>query len=427
MNTKIITFFLTIFLFGSNLAIAGDEDSNNTLETSFYAQQTEGIPKVYVEGARLDFDYLRRNIPYVDFVNDPAVSDVHIIIATRTTGSGGRSYSMRFNSNNFENFSEYTISATTNSSDTEEESREKIKNALAAGLMPFVNESDIPGELSINYRSEVEQVQRGGEVDDPWNNWTFRGSFNGGINAEESRKNYDYSVYLRADKVTEAWKFRNSASISVRESKVTRNDETYTSERVSNDVSSSFVKSLSPRWSVGIFADYNRNNYTNYEYEVVLAPAVEYNIFPWDMEDRRVFTIAYHIGGGWAKYYEETIYSKLEEVLFEQSLNVDLQIVETWGEIDAGFRASNFLDDFSKHSLRFDTRVSFRIVRGVSVNFRFNVERIHDQIYLPKGEISLEDVLQNNVRLPSSFEIGADVGLSIQFGSIYNNVVNNRL
>ncbi|HYQ59337.1 MAG TPA: hypothetical protein VEP89_18465 [Draconibacterium sp.] len=427
MNLKNITLFLSVLLLGNNLLFAETGNSNGKLESLAHAEKIQGKPKIYIEGTRLDFDYLRRNMPYLDFVNDPAVSDIHVIISRRISGSGGRVYSMRFFSDTFENFSEYTVTATTNSSDTEEEEREKIKNALVSGVMPFTNESQIPGELIVEYRPEQEGIDRVEEAEDPWNNWTFRGSFNGGINAEESRKNYDYSVFLRADKVTEAWKFRNSASVSVRTSEITRDDKTYTSERISNNLSSSFVKSLSPRWSVGTFAEYERNNYTNFEYQITLSPAIEYNIFPWDIEDRRVFTIAYHVGGGWAKYYEETIYDKLDEFLWEQSLRVDLQIVETWGEIDAGLRASNYLHDFTKHSIRFDTRLSFRIVRGVSVNFRFDVERIHDQIYLPKGDLSLEDVLLNNVRLPSSFEIGADIGLSIQFGSIYNNIVNNRL
>ena len=57
----------------------------------------------------------------------------------------------------------------------------------------------------------------------------------------------------------------------------------------------------------------------------------------------------------------------------------------------------------------------------------FRVENVHDQIYLAKGEVSLEDVLLNKVQLPSTFEIGANIGLRVQFGSIYNNIVNNRL
>jgi hypothetical protein len=85
------------------------------------------------------------------------------------------------------------------------------------------------------------------------------------------------------------------------------------------------------------------------------------------------------------------------------------------------------LHDFTKNRITFDSDLSVRIVRGFSVNFNFQFENIHDQIYLPKGDVSLEDILLNKVQLPSTFEVSAGIGVSVQFGSIYNNIVNNRL
>ncbi len=339
----------------------------------------------------------------------------------------GRVYTMRFINRTFDNFSEYTLTCATASSDTEDESRKKITNTLSLGIMPYLNESDVSKNISIRYQSNGDNAMREVEVDDPWNNWTFRGDFNGGIDAEESRKNYNYSANFRVDKVTEHWKLRNNVYVNVRTTKIEKDGEVFASDRVSNNFNSQIIKSLSPRWSFGTFLSYSRNNYTNFKYSISARPAIEYNIFPWDISDRKVFTFAYYIGPSWSKYYEETIYDKLDEFLWRQTARMNLQLVETWGEINSTLSASNYLHDFSKNNVSFDTRLSVRIVRGISVNFRFNVEKIQDQIYLPKGEVSLEDLLLNNVRLPSSFEIGADVGLRIQFGSIYNNVVNNRL
>ena len=127
------------------------------------------------------------------------------------------------------------------------------------------------------------------------------------------------------------------------------------------------------------------------------------------------------------KYFEETIYGKFDESLWQQSLRIDLQLVKTWGEIEAGLHASNYLHDFSKNRITFDTELSVRIIRGLSVKFDFRAENIHDQIYLPKSEASLEDVLMNRVKLPSTFDLYTGVGIRVQFGSIYNNIINNRL
>jgi hypothetical protein len=187
------------------------------------------------------------------------------------------------------------------------------------------------------------------------------------------------------------------------------------------------VNSLSPRWSAGAFASYYNSNYSNTVYSISVKPAIEFNIFPWDVSDRKVFTLAYYVGPEWKKYYEETIYGKFDEDLWEQTFRLDLQLVKTWGEIEAGLNATNYLHDFSKNRITFDTELSVRIIRGFSVNFDFRAENIHDQIYLPKSEASLEDILLNRVQLPSSFELYTGVGVRIQFGSIYNNIVNNRL
>ena len=371
-------------------------------------------------------DYLRRNMRFIDFVNDPAVADVHIIINNRTSASGGHVYSMMFNNLTFENLSDFTITATTLASDTFEESRRKIKNALSLGLMPYVNQTKASEKLVFKYNADTDK-QEVVIADDPWNNWTFRGDVSGNMNLEESRKTYNYSFDLRGNKVTEDWRYRNHARRSVRTQKYTSDGEDYRSDNSSNSVSSSVVKSLSSRWSAGAFGSYDNSNYSNTVYSISFKPAVEYNIFPWDISDRKVFTIAYYIGPEWKKYYEETIYDKLNEQLWEQSLRLDLQVVQTWGEVQAGLNATNYMHDWSKNRVTLRTDLSVRIIRGLSVRMGLRVENVHDQIYLAKGEVSLEDVLLNKIQLPSTFEIGANFGVRVQFGSIYNNIVNNRL
>lgn len=420
--TKLTFLFALVIHF---TAFAGNNNTDSKVKSYYSYDKKEGKPKVFVEGIWLDFDFMRRNMQFVDFVNDPAVADVHIIINNRTSGSGGQVYSLMFNNKTFENISEFTLTCTTAASDTHEERRKKITDALTMGLMPFANETEVSKNLSVRYRGEEKTTEI--VTEDPWHNWTFRGDFNGNVFLEESRKNFNYTYYLRADKVTENWKFRNSGRMSVRTQQYESEGETYRSENINNNISSSIVKSLSPRWSAGAFFGYSNSNYSNLVYSISAKPAIEYNIFPWDISDRKVFTIAYYVGPEWKNYYEETIYGKLNESLWKQTIRLDLQIVQTWGEIQAGLDASNYMHDFSKNRITLDTELSIRIIRGFSVNFDFRVENIHDQIYLAKGDVSLEDILLNKVQLPSTFQVNAGVGVRLQFGSIYNNIVNNRL
>lgn len=429
MILRFFTIFSLLICFAlSNASAAEKPEKDVRIKSrgSLSYDKRDAKIKVYIEGVRLDMDYMRRNMRFADFVNDPAVADVHIIITNQISGSGGMVYSLMYNNLTFENFSDFTITCTTLADDTNEEERQKLKDALSLGLMPFVNQTKASNQLSLLYRGETE-VAQAVEVVDPWNNWTFRGDVSGWANLEESKKNYSYSFNARADKVTENIRIRNNARRSVDTQKYTRDDEVYRSDRTSTYASTSAVKSLSSRWSTGLFGNFSNSNYRNIKYSMSVKPAIEYNIFPWDESDRKVFTIAYYIGPEWMKYYEESIYDKMEESLWEQSLRLDLQIVQTWGEVEAGLNATNYMHDWTKNRITFDTDLSVRIIRGLSVRMGFRVENVHDQIYLPKGDISLEDVLLNKVQLPSSFEVGANVGIRVQFGSIYNNIVNNRL
>ncbi|MCF6332499.1 MAG: hypothetical protein L3J11_04365 [Draconibacterium sp.] len=425
MISKFIKLFFLFFIFGTVSSFAADNGTLTKIKENYSYDKKEGKPKVFIEGIRLDFDFMRRNMKFVDFVNDPAVADVHIIINQRVNGGGGLVYSLMYNTKTFENFGDFTLTCSTSPGDTHEERRKIITDAISMGLMPFANQTEVAKKLSIRYRGK--EGTKESATEDPWNNWTFRGGFNGSINLEESRKDFNYLYNLRVDKVTEDWRFRNFGRMSIRTREYQNDKEAYRSENISKYINSSVVKSLSTRWSAGIFAGYYSSNYSNTVYSVSLKPAVEYNIFPWDVSDRKVFTIAYNIGPQWKKYYEETIYDKLKEGLWEQSLRLDLQLIKTWGEIEAGLDASNYMHDFSKNQITFDSDLSIRIVRGFSINFNLKAEKIHDQIYLPKSEASLEDILLNRVKLPSAFEVFTGIGIRVQFGSIYNNIVNNRL
>ena len=51
---------------------------------------------------------------------------------------------------------------------------------------------------------------------------------------------------------------------------------------------------------------------------------------------------------------------------------------------------------------------------------------IRDQLFIPAADISDEERLLQRRRLASNFDWDMGIGLSFQFGSIFNNVVNNR-
>ena len=88
---------------------------------------------------------------------------------------------------------------------------------------------------------------------------------------------------------------------------------------------------------------------------------------------------------------------------------------------------TSFLNDFSKNRVELNGNVSLRVFKGLAVRFSGNLQIIRDQINLPAGSASLEDVLLQQKQIATDFEVGFRVGLSYTFGSAYNNIINTRL
>ncbi len=83
-----------------------------------------------------------------------------------------------------------------------------------------------------------------------------------------------------------------------------------------------------------------------------------------------------------------------------------------------------FQDGLYSVNLRGD--IDFRIVRGFSVRLDGNIGWVQDQIYLSAQGATDEEALLELQQLETDFRYGVSLGFSFQFGSIFNNVVNNR-
>lgn len=74
-----------------------------------------------------------------------------------------------------------------------------------------------------------------------------------------------------------------------------------------------------------------------------------------------------------------------------------------------------------------NTDAQLNLVRGFSLNLSLFAASIRDQLSLPRGGVSNEDVLLQLRQLATSYRYFGSVGISYTFGSRTNNVVNLRL
>jgi hypothetical protein len=52
--------------------------------------------RVFLDCNSCDFDFLRREIPFVNYVRDRKDAELHILVTTQPTGGGGTEYTFKF-------------------------------------------------------------------------------------------------------------------------------------------------------------------------------------------------------------------------------------------------------------------------------------------------------------------------------------------
>lgn len=372
-----------------------------------------------------DFDFVRQELSFVSFVRDPKLADVHIFSSESQTGSGGRKYFLKFiGINDFEG-QNIDYEYFTEPEETDHATRNGLLKIIKAGIIQYYSKTNLFHQINIDLEDKENRVVVE-IIDDPWKSWVFRIEAGTDFEIEERQKEFSLDTEIRAEKVTQSWKTRIEANYETYKELFIDNDEEIVNNQNEIDMSADYIKSLTQHWSAGVFTDYESSTFVNIKNSYHFNTGVEYNIFPWDISNRKVFTFRYLIGANQYDYNDITIYDKLNEILFSQSLELNLNLTQPWGDVRVGLEGRNYFNDFIKYRVVLESRLSVRLTKQLSVYFRLDSRAIHDQLYLPKGNASLEDVLLQRRKLATTYEVDGNLGLSFTFGSIYNNVVNER-
>lgn len=390
--------------------------------------QTNGAPYVYLDigGWNNPEKYLRSEIPFVTYVRDPQLADIHILIVNQQTGSGGRRFDISFIGRGDYQGRDQSLFYISPQSNTQDQEREGLARVIKMGLMPYVSQTLMADQIDITFdEDELNSIQE--PIEDNWDYWVFSINIGGGMRSEESSSSFDISTGFNANRITEAWKFQNHFDYSYEEEKFEDDDETINSILKQWSASSRIVKTLNSNWSAGIFASMSATTYRNIKQSWSLAPALEYNFFPWSESQRKQFSIAYRIGYKSQKYLELTLFNKLSENLLYHTLDLNLDMIQPWGRINFRTDASQYLELKKSYSVTFDLETDLRISNGLEFTFNTRVQSIHDQIYLPRGDATLDEILLKRRQIATSYYLRLRIGFRYTFGSIYNNVINERL
>lgn len=396
------------------------------LSISLYAQD-QGLSRdqalrIFFDCTSCDTDYIRKEVTFVNYVRDRMDAQVHILTTTAYTGAGGQKQTFYFIGQQEYSGQADTLSFFLKADATDDELRMKQVNLLKLGLVRYVAKTPYAEKLSILF----EEGEEGEELTDRWNSWFFELNGSAYFNGEQAYKYFDSWSSVSAQRITEELKVEVRMNYSYSENSFSYNDTTITSTNNNKSINHLLVKSLNDHWSYGYDINVRTSLYQNLGFNASLYPALEYNIFPYSQSNRKQIRIMYAAGAGFFNYIDTTIYNRKEELLFGQKLGVAVEFKEKWGSISSSIEGSNYFHDISKKRLEVFTSLNLRLFKGLSLRLYGGASLIHDQINLPKGDVSSEDVLLRRKQLASQYFYWGSIGFSYSFGSIYNNVVNPR-
>ena len=385
-------------------------------------------PLVYIDCDRCDYNFIRREITFVNYVRDPQRADVHVFITDQRTGGGGWEYELSFIGQKAYGDINHTLSHTVGRDATWDETRESLNQVLKLGLVPYVLRTPVASQLSIDYDGEEGGAAPQQAPQDPWDHWVFE-IYAGRVSMEmeASQQEFDSRWGFYADRVTEDWKIHLRPYFNFSYDAIEQEDEEpVTSRRHRHGFNSHAIKSLSDHWSAGLFGNYLTRNDRNINHRFQVNPGVEYSVFPYEEAARKSITFVYRLGYTSADYYEETIFGKTQEALLNQRLEASMSFRQPWGDIYTGLSGSHYFHDFSSRRAEFFGSVSVRIAEGLALSLRTDFEMIQDQLSLRAGETTLEDVLLEQRELATDFSLSGSIAISYTFGSELANIVNTR-
>lgn len=371
-------------------------------------------------------DFYRTDIDFVDHVRERTAADVHILITRQTTGGGGGSFTLAFyGQRRFTGISDTTTASSAQGA-TEDEVRKTISRAVKLGLVRYLARTPAGERTSLTVAAAAASATSNGPTVDPWNAWVFRVGANINGSREHDFSNNYVNGSLNASRVTDDWKTGIRVSENYNDQSFTIDGDKVTSVTRNYGATVQQVKSLGEHWSAGLNASGASSTYLNQHLGITVSPTVEYDVFPYKEFTRQSLVFQYQAGLKHFRYDDTTVYFKKVETLPYQSLDVSLGQKQTWGSIRFEVNGYHYLNDISKSRLTFFTEADVRLFKGFSINMFGNYSVLHDQLYLPKGNLTREEVLLRQSQLATTYRAFIYMGINYTFGSVLNNVVNPR-
>ncbi|MGH7524479.1 MAG: hypothetical protein ACREK8_09245 [Gemmatimonadales bacterium] len=374
-----------------------------------------------------DFNFLRTQLTWVNYVRDRTAAQVHVIVTALGTGSGGYQISLEFiGSREFAGVNDEVKYDTPNGA-SGDELRAELARVLKVGLARYVLRTRFGRNLVVSYLATQGNAPNR-TAKDPWDYWVFSLGFSGSLNGQSQSNSRSGSGSFYASRTTAAWKFRANLSGSTSRSSYQLDDTTNFIARVHSYSGGLIqVRSINDHLSLGGSASVTSSSQQNIDLSLRVAPTLEFDFFKYDQYARRRLVASYSVGFDHYAYTDTTIYNRIKETRVDHQLGLSYAATQPWGSASAAVSASSYLSDFRQNRLSLYTNLSLRVARGLQLSYGLSYSRVRDQLSLAKAAASDADILLQLRQLATSYTYSGYLSVSYTFGSLFNNVVNPRM
>ena len=377
-----------------------------------------------------DETYIRTEINTVDYIIDRVSADVHILLTTQNIGSGGEQFQLIFYGLNEYQKEPDTLRFETLPLATDVEERESLVHYLKAGLIPFIAKAGYLHEVTLLTKQQAHSDKKGkagnAATKDKWNYWVFRTRINGNFNSDQNYRSRDLGSRISADRITDKQKLSFSLNANDNRNIFIINNKKIQVRNHSINFSHLFAKSINEHWTYGYELNGSQATFVNIKKSISFNPSIEYNVFPYANVNTKLLTIRYGPDIRSNQYYDTTIYGKTNEILGGHNLLVNLSLNQKWGTISTGMNYRNFFHNWRLYNLSFNTYVDVRLTGNLSFNIYAVPSIVRDQVFLPKGDATADDILSRRRQLQTNYNFYMGFGVTYRFGSVLNNFVNPR-
>jgi hypothetical protein len=389
-----------------------------------------GLTRVFLDcaGNVCDSDRILQEVQFVLWVREPNDADVHVLISSVAADTGETEYNFRFVGLGAFESDDLDLTVVAPAFYIAEERIRTYVEALKAGLVHYAVRSDVIPDLRVTYRPWDEAPRSVQDpAADPWRSWVFQLDVSGSYSGQSSTRTKQLEGTFRAGRITEGSKTLITLYGSGLENEFEFEDRTLSSRTEYFGANSLLALTTGPRSALGVTGEVYSSTFNNTELLFRTGPAVEVNLFPYSQSAQNHLTVQYSVGWNDYAFYEETLFGKTNEVLWDHAVLIDMDASRTWGSAGLSALVSQHLGSTERYRIDLGGNVSVRVFRGISFYTSGRYQVVRDQITLRRAGATDEEVLLRQRELETSFSAFAEMGIQLRFGSSQASIVNTRL